>query len=41
MEVVDAGRVPVLAETGLLEATGLLHELLHLIPRLEDTPRLS
>ena len=29
MEVVDAGRVPVLAKLGLLGATGLLHELLH------------
>ena len=29
MEVVDAGHIPMLAETGLLEATALLHELPH------------
>jgi hypothetical protein len=34
MEVVDAGRVPVLAKLGLLGAKGLLRVVLHLIPHM-------
>jgi len=34
MKVVGAGRMPMLAKLALPEAARLLHELLHLTPRL-------